>query len=118
MIKTACNVLVCIPLFCVLAPGTQGQSSLTLPTPRNHYKTYNVERAELELLGKVTKDFEPQIRRIVESLDSRAKTENLPPIESEDLLRLGHDAELESVAKVLNAFDPETRKRVAKFLRS
>jgi ubiquinone biosynthesis protein len=118
MIKTTRNILACITLSCVIAPGAQGQSSLTLPTPRDHYKTYNVERAELELMGKVIKDFEPQIRRIVESLDSRAKTENLPPTESEELPKLGGDAGLDLMAKVLNDFDPETRKRVAKFLRS
>ena len=118
MIKTTRNILVCITLSCALAPAAQGQSSLTLPTPRDHYKTYNVERAWLELMEKVIKDFEPQILKVVEFLDSRAKTEHLPPIESEELLKLGRDARLELLAKVLSDFDPETRKRVAKFLRS
>ena len=45
MIKTTRNVLVCIILFCALAPALLGQSSQTRPTPRDHYKTYDVERA-------------------------------------------------------------------------
>src|SRR5262245_44524202 len=118
MIKTTRNILACITLFCAITPGAQGQSSLTLPTPRDHYKTYNVETAELELIGKVIKDFEPQILKVVESLNSRTKTENLPPTESEELPMLGGDAGLELVAKVLNACDSETRKKVAEFLRS
>ena len=46
MIKTTRNILVCIILFCVLAPALLGQSSQTRPTPRDHYKTYNVERVK------------------------------------------------------------------------
>ena len=117
MMKTIRN-LACIILFCTLAPAADRQSSLTLPTPRDHYKTYNVQRAGLELMGKVIKDFEPQILKFVDFLDSRGKTENSPPIESEELLRLARDAGLESMAKVLNDFAPEIRKRVADFLRS
>jgi len=44
VIKTTRNILVCIILFCALAPALLGQSSQTRPTPRDHYKTYNVER--------------------------------------------------------------------------
>jgi len=46
MIKTIRNILVCITLSCALAAAAQGQSTLTLPTPRDHYKTYNVERVK------------------------------------------------------------------------
>ena len=45
MIKTTRNILVCIILFCALAPALLGQSNQPLPTPRHHYKTYDVERA-------------------------------------------------------------------------
>ncbi len=118
MIKKIRNILVCTTLLCALAPAAKGQSSLTLPTPRDHYKTYSVERAQLELMGKVVRDFQPQISKLVELLNSRAKTENLPPTESEELLKLGHDAGLESLAKVLNGFDLQTRNTVLEFLRS
>ena len=45
MIKTTHNILASVILVCGLALAAQGQSSLTLPTHRDHYKTYNVERA-------------------------------------------------------------------------
>jgi len=45
MIKTTRNILVCIILFCALAPALLGQSSQTRPMPRDYYKTYNVETA-------------------------------------------------------------------------
>jgi ubiquinone biosynthesis protein len=118
MIKTTRKIFACIILLCALALAAQGQSRLTLPTPRDHYKTYDVQRAELELIGKVIKDFEPQILKLVEFLDSRIKTENLPPTESKELPKPVGDAELESMAKVLNGFAPEIKKRVADFLRS
>jgi hypothetical protein len=118
MFKATRNVLVCTTLICALASVAKGQSSLNLPTPRDHYKTYNVERAEIELIGKVIKDFGPQILKLVEFLDYRGNTENLPPTESEELLKRGLDAGLESMVKVWNDFDPETRKRVVEFLRS
>ena len=50
--KTTRSLLVGIVLFCALASTARSQSSLTLPTPRDHYKTYNVEAAQRELLGK------------------------------------------------------------------
>ena len=46
MIKTTRNILVCIILFCALAPALLGQSSQIRPTPRDHYKTDNVEKAK------------------------------------------------------------------------
>src|SRR4026207_2337393 len=118
MIKAIRNILVCITLSCALAAAAQGQSSLTLPTPRDHYKNYNVERAGLELMEKAIKDFEPPILKVVQLLDSGAQTEHLPPTGSEELLHLGRAARLELLAKVLSGFGPETRKRVAKSLRS
>jgi hypothetical protein len=45
MIKTTRNILVCIILFCALAPALLGQSNQPRSTPRDHYKTYDVERA-------------------------------------------------------------------------
>jgi len=118
MIKVTRNILATIILFCAPGLAAQGQSSLTLPTPRDHYKTYDVQRAEFELMGKVIKDFEPQIMKLVEFLDSRAKIENWPPSESEDPLKPFGDAKIKSMAKVLNDFAPELRKRVADLLRS
>jgi hypothetical protein len=118
MFKATRNILVCTTLICALAPVAQGQASLNLPTPREHYKTYNVERAGIELMGKVIKDFGPQILMHVELLDYRGNTENLPPTESEELLKRGRDAGLESMVKVWNDFDPQTRNRIVEFLRS
>jgi len=46
-------------------------------------------------MGKVIKDFEPQILKILEFLDSSA--ENLPPRESEEPLKPFSDPGLESV---------------------
>jgi hypothetical protein len=42
--KTTRSLLIGIVLFCALVSTARSQSSLTLPTPRDHYKTYNVER--------------------------------------------------------------------------
>ena len=112
MMKITRNTLACIILFCTVAPAAERQSSLTLPTPRDHYKTYDVQRARFELMVKVIKDFEPEILK----LNSTAKPETLPATESEEQLKPA--VELESMAKVLNHFAPELRKRVADFLRS
>ena len=59
-----------------LRPPPEAKSGLILPTPKDHYKTYNVESAGRELMAKVLKDFEPQILKIVELVESGAKTEN------------------------------------------
>jgi hypothetical protein len=42
MIKTTHNILASVILVCGLALAAQSQSSLTLPTHRDHYKTYDV----------------------------------------------------------------------------
>ena len=42
MIKTTRNILVCIILFCALAPPS-GPIQPNRPTPRDHYKTDNVK---------------------------------------------------------------------------
>src|SRR5215831_4176972 len=118
MIQTTRNILLCITLCCSFPPAAKGQSSLTLPTPRDHYKTYNIERAELELLGKVIRDFEQQALKLVEFPDSKAQNENSPPIQSEDRTKLGIGARLESIIKALSDIDPETRRRVSEVLRS
>jgi hypothetical protein len=119
MIKTTRTIiLVWITLFGGLGPAARGQSSLNLPTPRDHYKSYSVERAETELMGKLIKDFGPQISKFVEFMDHKTKTENLPPTESEELLNRGGDAGLESLVKVWNDFDPNIRERVVEFLRA
>jgi ubiquinone biosynthesis protein len=103
-------------VFCALASAAEGQSGLILPTPKDHYKTYNVETAGRELMGKVLKDFEPQILKIVELVESGAKTENVPLQESEEILKLVRDGGLELIARVLN--DPEARKKVVEFLQA
>jgi ubiquinone biosynthesis protein len=115
--KTTRSIFVCIVLFCALASTARSQSNLTLPTPRDHYKTYNVETAQRELLGKIIKDLEPQILRSVELLDSNAKNENPPAIESEELPGLTGNASLEPMTQVPNDF-PDLKKRVEDFLRS
>ncbi len=46
MIKTTHNILASVILVCGLALAAQGQSSLTLPTHRDHYKTYDVQSAK------------------------------------------------------------------------
>jgi ubiquinone biosynthesis protein len=115
--KTTRSILACIVLFCALASTARSQSSLTLPTPRDHYKTYNVEAAQRELLGKLIKDLEPQILKSVELLESNAKNENPSAIESEELPGLTGNAGLEPMAKVSNDF-PDFKKRVEDFLRS
>jgi hypothetical protein len=115
--KTTRSILACIVLFCALASTARSQSCLTLPTPRDHYKTYNVEAAQRELLGKLIKDLEPQILKSVELLESNAKNENPSAIESEELPGLTGNAGLEPMAKVSNDF-PDFKKRVEDFLRS
>ena len=115
--KTTRSPLVGIVLFCALASTARSQSSLTLPTPRDHYKTYNVEAAQRELLGKIIKDCEPQILKGIELLEAKAKSENLPAIESEEPPGLTGNAGPEAMAKVSNDF-PDLKKRVEDFLRS
>jgi hypothetical protein len=116
--KITRNILPCIILFSTVVPAAECQSSLTLPTPRDHYKTYNVQRAVLELMGRVIKDLEPQTLNLVEFLDSSADTEHFPPIESEERVELGRDTGPELLAKVSNNVDSETRKKVLDFLGS
>jgi ubiquinone biosynthesis protein len=115
--KTTRSLLVGIVLFCALASTAWSQSSLTLPTPRDHYKTYDVEAAQRELLGNIIKDLEPQILKSIELLDSNVKNENPPAIESEELPGLTGNAGLEPMAEVSNDF-PDFKKRVEDFLRS
>ncbi len=52
-----------------------------LPTPREHYKTYNADKAAIELMGKVMKDLDPTTRKLVmKFLASGADTSKLPDI--------------------------------------
>jgi len=51
MIKTTRTILASVISVCGLALAAQGQSSLTLPTHRDHYKTYDVQSAKLELMA-------------------------------------------------------------------
>jgi ubiquinone biosynthesis protein len=115
--NTIRSLVVGIVLFCALASTARSQSCLTLPTPRDHYKTYNVEAAQRELLEKIIKDLEPQILKSIELLDSNAKNENLSAIESEELPALTGNAGLEPMAKVSNNLS-DLKKRVEDFLRS
>ncbi len=115
--KTTRSILACIILFCALASTARSQSSLTLPTPRDHYKTYDVEAAQRELLEKIIKDLEPQILKSIELLESNAKNENLAAIESEEPPGLTGNSGPEAIAKVSNDF-PDLKKRVEDFLRS
>ncbi len=89
---TTRNVLAGISLFCALTPAAASQSGLILPTPRDHYKTYNVDSAGLELMGKVLEDSQPQILKVVEFLQSKGKTGNSTSIEPEELLKFVREA--------------------------
>src|SRR5207247_5230755 len=95
----------------------EGQSGVNLPTPMDHYKTYNVESARLELMRKVLRDLQPEMLKFIELIRSRTKTESIP-MEPEQVLQLARENRFALIVRVLNDCDPETRKKVSKFLQT
>ena len=86
---TTRNIIVGLSLFCALAQAARGQSGLVLPTPRDHYKTFNVESARLALMTKAMTGADPDTRKqIVKFLETGANIGDLPRMKPEDLIRL------------------------------
>src|SRR6266498_4287763 len=111
------TILAGLGLFCALSLAAEGQSGVNLPTPRDHYKAYNVESARLELTRKVLRDLRPEMLRIIELIRSRTKTESIR-MEPEQVLQLARENQLALIVRILNDRDPETRKRVSEFLQA
>ena len=60
-----------------------------LPTPKDHYKTYDVGMAGLVLMGKVTKDLDPESQKLVMGfVQSGADVSKLPPMKPEQVTKL------------------------------
>jgi ubiquinone biosynthesis protein len=86
---TTRNFIVGLSLFCALAQAARGQSGLVLPTPRDHYKTFNVESARLALMTKAMTGADPDTRKqIVKFLETGANIGDLQRMKPEDLSRL------------------------------
>jgi len=116
LIKTR-GILAGLCLFCALSLVAEGQSGVTLPTPRDHFKTYNVESARLDLMRRVLGDLKPQMVKIFELIQRRSKTES-SRIQPEEVLQLARENGLELIARVLSDRDPETRKKLSEFLQT
>lgn len=60
-----------------------------LPTPREHYKTYNIQQASLELLARISANLDPESRKILQNfLMSGADASKLAPIPPERARKL------------------------------
>ncbi len=59
-----------------------------LPTPLEHYETYDPDKAGLELMGKVLGRLEPKQREKAMKLLASGKPESLPPIEPEQAVEM------------------------------
>jgi ubiquinone biosynthesis protein len=95
LLMTTRSIIVGISLFCALAPAARGQSGLVLPTPRDHYKTYNVESARLALMTRVLNEVDPETRKqVVLFLGAGANTGDLPRMKPEDVIRFVRGAGL------------------------
>ncbi len=72
-------------LFVVLTGAGSSFAEVTfrvqLPTPREHYRTYDPDKAGLELMGKVLQKLDPKRREAAMKLLASGKPESLPPIE-------------------------------------
>jgi ubiquinone biosynthesis protein len=92
---TTRNIIVGLSLFCALSQAARSQSGLVLPTPRDHYKTYDVESARLSLAGKVLSEVDPEIRKTaVKFLEAGANLGDLSRMKPEDIIRLARGAGL------------------------
>ncbi len=92
-----------------------------LPTPLAHYKTYDPDKAALELMGKALQKLDPKQRETAMKLLASGKPESLPPVKPEEavkmLRQLGldeYEPELLEVflhrSGVLDVIPPEYRK--------
>ena len=62
---------------------------VSLPTPREHYKTYNADAEALKLMGNVMADLDPDTRKLVmEFMAGGAETEALPPVPPEQAKKM------------------------------
>ena len=112
------RVFVGFALFWALSAGAEGQSGLSLPTPRDHYKTYNVESAKVELARKVLRDLESQMLAAIGSIQSPTGSEKLPLLDPEEVLQLARENRVEPLARVWRELDPGTQQKIVTFLRS
>ena len=93
LLMTTRNIIVGLSLFCALAQAAGGQSGLVLPTPRDHYKTYNVESAQLSLVARVLSEVDPETRKAaVKFLEAGANPGDLSRMKPEDVIRLARGA--------------------------
>ncbi len=58
-----------------------------LPTPREHYKRYDPDKAALELMGKILQKLDPKQREAAMKLLASGKPKSLPPITPEEAVR-------------------------------
>ena len=78
-----------ISLLCVTASAAEIQFTVKLPTPREHYKTYNVQAAGLKLMGEVMKDLDPTTQQKVMALmQAGGKPANLPHLQSDQIIKV------------------------------
>lgn len=69
------------------APAVEFQ--VPLPTPKEHYKTFDAGMAGLVLMGKVTKDLDPESQKLVMSfIQSGADVSKLPPMKPDQVVKL------------------------------
>jgi ubiquinone biosynthesis protein len=92
---TTRNIILGLSLFCALAQAARGQSGLVLPTPRDHYKTYNVESARLALAARLLSEVDPETRKtVVKFLEAGANPGDVARMKPEDVMRLARGSGL------------------------
>ncbi len=73
----------------ILPSRAATQFSVELPTPREHYKTYDADAAALDLMAKVLNDLDPETRALAMSfLQSGAGPHELPPLDQGQALAM------------------------------
>jgi len=88
MVRTSAKLLLAL---CLLGAQAWAESQFTvkLPTPRDHYKTYDAGKAALELMGKVMNDLDPQTRELVMKFMQGGKgPEDLPDVDPKQALEM------------------------------